>query len=142
MKIYVALLIPLLVLSFLVSGVSAAQNQNVGVHPVLKTKMVMVNSKFAIALGSNPTTGYSWTAKFDPDYIQLVNSTYLPYPTRHGIVGSGGIEIFIFKAIKPGKTVITMQYQRPWEETVPPLKEEMYGLFILKNPFLCNACNV
>lgn len=38
MKIYLTLLIPLLALSFLVSGASAAQNPNIGEHPILGNK--------------------------------------------------------------------------------------------------------
>ena len=132
MKIYLALLIPLLALSFLVSGASAAQDPNIGTHLVLATKIVKVNHEFTIALASNPTTGYSWMAKSDPNYVQLVNSTYMPYRTISGIVGSGGIQIFTFKAIKPGITRITMDYQRPWAETVPPLKEVRYNVIILR----------
>ena len=132
MKIYLTVLIPLLVLSFLVSGASAAQNPSIGTHPVMTAKVVKVNNEFMIALASNPTTGYSWMVKSDPKYVQLVNSTYIPYKTKSGIVGSGGIQIFIFKAIKPGITWITMEYQRPWAETVPPLKEVRYTILILR----------
>ena len=132
MKIYLALLIPLLALSFLVSGASAAQDPNIGTHPVLATKIVKVNKEFKVALAGNPTTGYSWMAKSDPNYVQLVNSIYMPYKTRPGIVGSGGIQIFTFKAIKPGITRITMEYQRPWAETVPPLKGVKYTVIILR----------
>jgi inhibitor of cysteine peptidase len=135
MKKYITLLLTVLALSFLASGAVAAQDTTDVAYngPV---KIVKVNKEFIIALPSNPTTGYSWMAHFDPDYIKLVNSTYIPYPTRHGIVGSGGIQIFLFKAIKPGKTVITMEYQRPWAETVPPIKEARYNVIILKHfPF-------
>lgn len=132
MKKYLALLIPFLVLSFLVSGVSAAQDNNVAHYKPVK--VVKVNKEFKIALESNPTTGYSWEAKFDPEYIKLVNSTYIAYQTNPRIVGSGGVEIFTFKAIKPGKTEITMQYQRPWEGN--PIKEVNYNVIILKHfPF-------
>lgn len=135
MKKYLALLITILALSLLASGAVAAQDNNaVYKGPI---KVVKVNKQFTIALASNPTTGYSWRAKFNPNYIQLVNSTYVPYPVKPGIVGSGGIQIFTFKAIKPGITVITMEYQRPWAETVPPVKVVKYGVIILKgNPFL------
>ncbi len=132
MKIYLTLLISLLSLSFLVSGAYAAQNQNVAAYPALTTKIVKVNKEFQVVLKSNPTTGYSWMAKYDSNYVKLINSRYIPYKTKPGIVGSGGIQIFTFKAIKPGKTVIMMQYQRPWAETVPPLKEVRYNLIILR----------
>jgi len=127
MKKYLALLIPFLALSFLVSGAFAAQDSNNMVYNG-STKIVKVNTEFRIVLESNPTTGYSWSAKFDPKYIQLVSSVYKPYPTDHGIVGSGGVQMFIFKAIKPGKTEIIMQYQRPWENN--PINEKTYKINI------------
>jgi len=132
MKKYLALLITVLALSLLASGAVSAHYINcVPYHG--PTKIVKVDREFKIVLPSNPTTGYEWMAKFDPNYIQLVNSTYIAYPTRPGIVGSGGIQIFTFKAIKPGKTGIAMQYQRPWAETVPPAKEINYTVFILNH---------
>ena len=132
MKKYLALLISFLALSLLVSGASAAQNQNTATHPVIKTKLVKVDKEFQVVLKSNPTTGYSWMAKFDPKYIQLVNSKYVPYKTSNNIVGSGGVQIFTFKAIKKGFSRITFEYQRPWAETVPPIKVETYNIFAFK----------
>jgi inhibitor of cysteine peptidase len=129
MKKYLALLIAMLALSFMVSGAVAAKDNNAA-HKV-PLKIVKVNKEFKIALESNPTTGYSWTPKFNSKYIKLVNSTYVAYKTDPGMVGSGGIQIFTFKAIKPGKTAITMQYQRPWENS--PIKEVKYNIIILKH---------
>ncbi|MEN6553376.1 MAG: protease inhibitor I42 family protein [Methanobacterium sp.] len=131
MKKYLALLISLLALSLLVSGASAAQNQNTATHPVIKTGLVKVNKEFRVILESNPTTGYSWTAKFDPNYIKLVNSKYVPYKTSNNVVGSGGVQIFTFKAIKKGFSRITFEYQRSWE-TVPPIKVETYNIFAFR----------
>jgi Predicted secreted protein len=88
-----------------------------------------VNKEFKIVLESNPTTGYSWMAKFNPRYIQLVNSTYFPYKTAPNVVGSGGVQVFTFKAVRPGISRITLEYQRPWAETVPPIKEVKYNIF-------------
>jgi inhibitor of cysteine peptidase len=131
MKKYLALLISLLALSLLVSGASAAQNQNTATHPIIKTELVKVNKEFRVILKSNPTTGYSWTPKFDPKYIQLVNSKYVPYKTSNNVVGSGGVQIFTFKAIKKGFSRITFEYQRSWE-TVPPIKVETYNIFAFR----------
>ena len=38
---------------------------------------------------------------------------------KEGMVGAGGIEYFRFKALKTGKTDITMVYKRQWEEPTP-----------------------
>jgi inhibitor of cysteine peptidase len=75
-----------------------------------------VNQEFIIALGSNPSTGYSWQASYDETSLELVGgeSEYKEEATE-GVVGAGGIEYFRFKALKTGQTEITMTYQQPWE---------------------------
>ena len=80
------------------------------------------NQKFIIALDSNPTTGYSWQASYEESMVELVEARYeIPEMEKHervkqGIVGGGGIEYFQFKALKAGKTEVTLAYKRTWEE--------------------------
>jgi len=84
---------------------------------------------FTIALESNPTTGYSWSIEEPlPEILQKVSNEYKPYNTSGNIVGSGGTEIWIFKAIAKGNAAITFQYSRPWEKDVPPIKKELYNI--------------
>ena len=79
-----------------------------------------VKKEFIIALGSNPTTGYMWQESFDTTYLELVEQLYKPSkPAQGGTVGGGGVEYFWFKALKAGKTEITLVYKRPGEETKP-----------------------
>jgi inhibitor of cysteine peptidase len=77
----------------------------------------MIQSKlsleFFISLDSNPTTGYRWDAKFDPERLKLIGKSFQPSGT--GAIGSGGIERFSFVPIKPGETEVVMVYKRPWE---------------------------
>ena len=76
-----------------------------------------VNQEFIIALGSNPTTGYGWQESHDEAVLELVEKTYEPgEKAKQGVVGAGGVEFFRFKALKAGKTEITLVYKRPWEE--------------------------
>ena len=73
--------------------------------------------EFVIALGSNPTTGYSWQANFDESLLELVESNYEPgKESREGLVGAGGIEYFKFKALGKGQSEITLLYKRAWEK--------------------------
>jgi inhibitor of cysteine peptidase len=79
-----------------------------------------VGQEFIIALGSNPTTGYSWQASYDESLLELIpgpngQSTYEPKETGDDVVGAGGVEYFHFKALKVGETEITLTYKRPWE---------------------------
>ena len=75
-----------------------------------------INQEFIIALGSNPTTGYSWQESYDETMLRLVEKTYEPgEAAKNGAVGAGGVEYFRFKALQAGKTEITLTYKRPWE---------------------------
>jgi len=77
-----------------------------------------VNQEFVIALGANPTTGYDWEVSLDETILELVEKTYkLPEEAEHEVVGAGGVDYFRFKALKAGKTEITVVYKRSWEET-------------------------
>ena len=78
---------------------------------------ISANQQFVIALGSNPTTGYSWQESYDDTMLELVEKTYKPgEAAEQGVVGAGGVEYFRFKALKAGKTEINMVYKRPWEK--------------------------
>jgi inhibitor of cysteine peptidase len=72
------------------------------------------NQEFIIALGSNPTTGYSWQESHDQTMLELKEKSYKE-EAKEGVVGAGGIEYFRFKALKKGQTEITMTYEQPWQ---------------------------
>lgn len=79
----------------------------------LKTK---VGEEFQVVLPSNPTTGFRWALgkKLDKNKISLVSSDYVP--SKPQLTGSGGNEVWIFKAVKSGKTKILFEYSRSWEK--------------------------
>lgn len=86
---------------------------------------------FSITLESNPTTGYSWSIEEPlPEILQKVSNEYKPDDTYGDIVGSGGHEIWTFKAISKGNTTLTFQYSRHWEKDVPPIKKETYQITV------------
>jgi inhibitor of cysteine peptidase len=79
-----------------------------------QTINIGANQEFVIALGSNPTTGYSWQESHDQAMLELLEKSYKE-EAKEGVVGAGGVEYFRFKALKAGQTEITMVYERPWE---------------------------
>jgi len=81
-----------------------------------------VNQEFAIALDSNPTTGYNWEESHDASMLSLVNDKYVPDEKAPGLVGAGGTQYFYFKALKTGETEITVTYKRPWETDIADQK--------------------
>jgi len=77
-----------------------------------------VNQQFVIALGSNPSTGYRWQASYDETMLELVGgeSEYeLSDGEEEGLLGAGGVEYFRFKALKTGRTELTLVYKRASE---------------------------
>jgi len=87
-----------------------------------------IDEQFAIVLDSNRTTGYSWSlseAFFSQDIVELVGHQYISQPT--GLLGSGGVECWIFQAQSAGGTEIQLAYTRPWESAgIPPAKAATY----------------
>jgi inhibitor of cysteine peptidase len=87
---------------------------------------------FAIALVSNPSTGYSWqlAEPLDEGVVVLVSSEFEKKSGEsHGegegeeegeAVGAPGEELWTFTAVAEGETEIELEYVRPWETDVAP----------------------
>ena len=64
-----------------------------------QTISIGANQEFVIALGSNPTTGYSWQESHDEIVLEFMEKTYKPgEAAKQGVVGAGGIDYFRFKS--------------------------------------------
>ena len=81
---------------------------------------VKAGAEFVIPVYANPSTGYVWqlAKPIDPQFLQLVGTEYLTEDTT--LVGAGCEQEWTFKALKPGKTSVSLQYLRPWEKDVAP----------------------
>jgi inhibitor of cysteine peptidase len=106
------LLLLIVLTTFLVAGclqVKTYSDEGQGIDTGL-------NQQFVIALGSNPgSTGYSWQASYDETMLELVGGKSTYKEPKSGLVGAGGIEYFRFKALKIGRTAVTLVYKQPWE---------------------------
>jgi predicted secreted protein len=60
--------------------------------------------------------------------LKFLGSKY--YPERTGLVGSGGVERWVFRALKRGQTRIFFKYVRPWEKGVTPVDTREYLISI------------
>ena len=78
-----------------------------------------VGKELTVSLGSNPSTGFSWsefaeisdeTVVQQTSHIYMDNEHETPPP-----LGTPGKEIWTLKALKKGTTTIFMEYGRPWE---------------------------
>ena len=91
---------------------------------------VAVGREFSVTLASNATTGYHWelAAPLDEAIVKLVGSTYQAPAT--GLIGAGGQEIWTFRAVGRGQTVIQLKYVRPWEKDAPPAETASYQVTV------------
>jgi len=104
---------------------------NVGIYSNPGTPVVVQNeSRFTIELASNVTTGYSWdfAIPVNTDYLKVVK-TYYNEP-QNGLVGTGGTQGWIFEAVQPGTTSITLEYKRPWEVIETPNQTAIFNIEI------------
>lgn len=90
-----------------------------------------VNQSFTISLPANPTTGYEWFVDYDSALLRQDSLQFESASGAAGIagtssgaasaaprVGAGGISVFVFTPLQPGKTTIYFVYKRSWENIV------------------------
>ena len=82
-----------------------------------KTVKVTVDGTVTLTLESNPTTGFSWTGvdKVDKDILKLERNDYKQNASPAGMVGVGGRDTIVYRALKKGKAKIDLTYMQPWE---------------------------
>ena len=47
-----------------------------------------------------------------------------------GLIGSGGVEVWIFKGVKAGTIKLDFAYRRPWEKDVPPVQTKSFTVTV------------
>ena len=85
------------------------------------SKPILVNSgeEFTIVLDSNPTTGYHWEIVDELSAsLEFISKDYIN--DKPGAVGSGGVDVWTFKAISAGETQVTLGYYPPSNELEDP----------------------
>lgn len=77
--------------------------------------LVKAGETFFIVVESNPTTGYHWEIVGDLNGVELVSREYTA--GEPVIPGSGGVEVWIFKAVSAGETTLVLGNYPPGEST-------------------------
>jgi inhibitor of cysteine peptidase len=92
---------------------------------------VDLGDQFSISLDSNPSTGYTWDALYDPEYLKLMSEVYVPDESGSDppVVGVGGNEVFTFEALKTGQSTINFNYHPAWNDE--PVDTVEYDINIL-----------
>ena len=125
MKARFALLCLMTIVFFSLFACSSAAPKELSVDITSSGKEVTLDSggTLTVTLESNITTGYSWNENAnigDKTVMQQTDHKYQPPATP--IPGAGGKEVWTFKALKAGKSTISMEYSRPFELTTTPAK--------------------
>ncbi len=79
-----------------------------------KTENIAQNTRFAIQLRENPTTGFSWNATVSSG-LEIQSSDYRQDPAREGMVGVGGTRTWVIIAKDTGMQKFSAVYLRSWE---------------------------
>lgn len=81
-----------------------------------------VGKIFVAELYFSAGTGYEWVAKdFDPSIVRIIEER--KRPTRGSTeVGAQQMHTMNFRAEKPGRTRITFELRRPWEQNEKPVE--------------------
>jgi inhibitor of cysteine peptidase len=86
------------------------------------TLQLALGGQLIVALASNPTTGFSWSAGETSDAALVLQGEprYAPPGSTTAVVGAGGTEIFTFRAEMPGRANLVLEYRRPFEPDAAP----------------------
>ncbi|HPP62254.1 MAG TPA: protease inhibitor I42 family protein [Anaerolineales bacterium] len=78
-----------------------------------KTIEVAAGNEFKIVIESNPSTGYHWdlVGALDESIVQFVSRDYRA--DEPAAPGSGGRDVWTFKAVAAGETTVTLGYFPP-----------------------------
>lgn len=85
----------------------------------------------SVFLAANPTTGYNWRVS-SVDRAVLPEAGPPSYRRDSDLIGSGGMITLSFEAAAPGKTLLSIVYERPFERDVPPVRT--FGLTVIVRP--------
>lgn len=84
--------------------------------PCEKMVNATLGKDFTISIESvSPTTGFQWWTNFDPNYLSLINESFVQNKAAPGMVGVPGMEYLTFTPKKEGETEVTMLSLQPWE---------------------------
>jgi inhibitor of cysteine peptidase len=97
------------------------RNIEVGIDELMQNKQLVRSIEInkgdtlTLTLGSNPTTGFSWTEQTlisDKAIIEQTNHESVAPATN--ALGAAGKEVWTYRALKAGTTEISTEYSRPW----------------------------
>jgi inhibitor of cysteine peptidase len=92
---------------------SLTKDENINVH---KGQVIIIELK------ANHTTGYEWQVLEETNkgiLNPVGEGEYITNTADKRRMGSGGTEIYRFKAVAKGEAILIFEYKRPWEKKEP-----------------------
>ena len=71
--------------------------------------------RFVISFPAQPTAGYTWFEKHDPQALKVIRAN--DFRAAGAAPGAGGEEEFEFEAVTAGETTLELEYRREWESS-------------------------
>jgi inhibitor of cysteine peptidase len=101
-----------------------AEIQNILPETTDHTQLITVKAgeTFDLVVPSNSSTGYRWDIlpELDVNIVEFVAQDYIP--EQPIMPGSGGVDVWTFRAVNPGDTTIVLGYYPPSNATDPDEK--------------------
>jgi predicted secreted protein len=138
METYMKKIVILLFITALISACSRASATEaptavpqLNISDPAKNLEATVGNEFKIIIDSNPTTGYHWEiiGELDVNVIEFVSKEYKS-TSNPNLVGGGGVDTFVFKALKAGETHITLGYYPPSNDPVEPQQKVTFTVTV------------
>ena len=98
-----------------------AETPSTLLEPTDPTQLLTVNAgeTFDLVVSSNPSTGYRWNIvpELDENIVQFVEQGYIE--EQPVMPGSGGMDVWTFRAVKAGDTTVVLGYYPPGNPNEP-----------------------
>ncbi len=107
----------IVVISVLLCITTSCKNR-LGKDKNMNTHKIKVGETVDVSLKANPTTGFQWSEAepVDSTIVEVANKEYKSDPNPDKMAGVGGSEIWTFKGVGKGKTIVKLIYSRPWNK--------------------------
>jgi inhibitor of cysteine peptidase len=91
---------------------------------------VQAGETFHIVVASNPSTGYRWelVGELDGNIVEFVSSGYTA--DEPVMPGSGGVDVWAFKAVAAGETQITLGSYPPDTNVTEPENTVTFNIVV------------
>lgn len=110
-------------LLILVAGCTATDSTMLTESDDGATVTLKPGAEFEAVVATNPSTGFSWVwpEGAAAAVIEPVGKPRFDRDVEDAIrTGSGGSETWRFRAVKPGRETVRLEYRRAWEPASPP----------------------